>query len=166
MRQPFIAILLAGLGLLFPGSASAGDTAAPLSRLSWLAGCWERTGEPVSSEEIWMAPAGGVMLGMSRTLKNGKVVETEFMEIREGEGRLIFTAWPSGQSKASFPSVELGDSSVLFANPAHDFPQRIGYEKNGAAALMAWIEGSRDGKTRRIPFPMTRADCPGAAGGR
>ena len=54
--------------------------------LAWLAGRWEfeQSGRVVREE--WMAPAGGTMLGMSRTVKGGKTIEYEFLQIREGPG--------------------------------------------------------------------------------
>jgi hypothetical protein len=45
-----------------------------------------------------------------------------------------------------------------FENPKHDFPQRIGYERKGNA-LLAWIEGTQDGKVRRLEFPYLRTSC-------
>lgn len=162
MRRPLLFLGLALFASLMSTKVLLAAPAASISSLAWLAGCWERAAGPTVSMEIWMPPAGGVMLGMSRTVKQGKTVETEFMEIREEGEKLVFTAWPSGQSKASFPLLEQGAQMVLFGNPSHDFPQKIGYEGTGAGVLSAWIEGTKGGKVRRVDFPMTRAECPGS----
>ena len=51
--------------------------------LGWLAGCWAGGSSGRAYEEHWMKPAGGVMLGMSRTIAGGKAVGHEFLQIRE-----------------------------------------------------------------------------------
>src|SRR5262245_38869518 len=43
-----------------PGVAGASAFAA----LSFMAGCWEGEQEGIRSEECWLAPANGLMLGM------------------------------------------------------------------------------------------------------
>jgi hypothetical protein len=60
-----------------------------------------------------------------------------------------------------FVSRLLTDSTVVFENLEHDFPQRVGYRRAGADSVLAWIEGTVDGKTRRVDFPYRRAVCPG-----
>jgi hypothetical protein len=130
-----------------------------LAKLSWLAGCWKsEAGEPGSIEQ-WMSPAGGTMLGMSRTIKQGRAIEFEFMQIRTmDDGSLVFIARPSGQTEATFRLLRLSETEVVFENTQHDFPQRIAY-RYGGGRLRARIEGKRDGGIRAIEFPMTRVSC-------
>lgn len=139
-----------------------GDKPAPspqLDKLAWLAGSWrmERAGRLV--EEQWMAPAAGVMLGMSRTVAKGRVVEHEFMQIREGPGgTLFFVAAPSGQKEAAFQLLALEENGVIFENREHDFPQRILYTRQADGTVLAAIEGplGMDDKRKRIEFPYVR----------
>ena len=136
--------------------------AASISELSWLAGCWSSRGSEAGSEEHWLAPAGGSMLGLSRTVVEGKTVAHEFMQIREIEpGKLAFIARPSGQAEATFPLARLGPNEVVFENPSHDFPQRVIYRLQGDQ-LQARIEGTEDGKVKGVDFPMDRSPCPGS----
>ena len=51
------------------------------------------------------------------------------------------------------------ETSVVFENPEHDFPQRVGYRRDGADGLQAWIEGQANGKSRRVDFSYQRARC-------
>ena len=138
---------------------AAHATDEELAKLSWLAGCWKgEAGEPGSIEQ-WMSPAGGTMLGMSRTVKQGRTIEFEFMQIRTtDDGSLVFIARPSGQTEATFRLLRLSETEVVFENPQHDFPQRIAY-RYGGGRLRARIEGKRDGGIRAIEFPMTRVSC-------
>eukprot|EP01137_Pigoraptor_chileana_P028801 Opistho-2@13146 len=106
MKLPSRRYLVLVLSLLAVGQAPA-QTPGGLDRLAWLAGCWARdvsARAEAGSGEQWMAPVGGSMLGVSRTIRGGKTVEHEFMQLRVGaDGVLAFTAKPSGQAEASFP---------------------------------------------------------------
>jgi hypothetical protein len=151
MYKRTILSLLAACAAM-PASA-AGDT---LEKLGWLQGCWAAAGGEPGSAEHWMAPAGGTMLGMSRTVRKGRTVAYEFIRIEQGaDGRLVFIAQPSGQPQASFPLVREDGDAFVFENPAHDFPQRVIYRRVGEASLHARIEG----KGKGIDFPMARTAC-------
>ncbi len=139
-----------------PIAAASGK---PIDRLAWLAGCWEQRGSDRWVEEQWLQPLGGMMIGMGRTVAGGKTLSYEHMRIEEREGRLVFTAMPSGQPQAAFASSQIIDSAVVFANPAHDFPQRVSYRHMPDGSLLARIEGETDGKVRGVDFPLLRAQC-------
>lgn len=152
---------------LAEASRPAIATTGGIARLQWLAGCWaSERGEPGSGEQ-WTAPAGGTMLGTSRTIKGGRTIEYEFVVIREDtEHTLAYVAHPSGQAMTAFALARLADREVTFENPAHDFPQRIGYRLDATGkTLLAWIEGTRDGRARRVEFPLVRTPCDPAPAG-
>jgi len=130
-----------------------------VDRVAWLQGCWRSTRGEMTIEEQWMSPRGGTMIGMGRTVRGSKTVEYELVMIKEQEGRLAYEAHPSGQPTATFIAATASDTSVVFENPAHDFPQRVGYKRNGADNLEAWIEGQANGKSRRVDFSYQRARC-------
>lgn len=140
----------------------AGVTAAEsdIAKLVWLAGCWKsETAEPGSGEQ-WTPLAGGTMLGTSRTVKQGRTVAFEFMELRHlPDGQLTFIAHPSGQLTTTFPLLRISGTEAVFENPQHDFPQRVAYAREGESRLRARIEGVRNGKLRVVEFPMSRVDC-------
>lgn len=161
-RVPLLAILLA-MVIALP-AAHADD--ADLSKLAWLGGCWKNeTAEPGSGEH-WLPLAGGSLLGIGRTIKGGKTVEWEFLQIRAGEdGRITYFAQPSGQSPAVFPLLRIGEAEVVFENLEHDFPQRVAYRLEGKTRLAARIEGTIGGKPRTIEFPMVRTSCDASVGG-
>src|SRR2546430_17043411 len=77
------------------------QTRASLEDLSWLSGCWEgRQGNAVL-EEIWSKPAGGSMLGLSRTVKGDQTISFEFMQFRQENGVLVFLPQPQGGTRGS-----------------------------------------------------------------
>jgi hypothetical protein len=135
--------------------------ATPTQHLSWLAGCWRQTAGNRVVDEQWMAPRAGLMLGMSRTVRDDTVlVEFEQLRITDHGAGAVFHAEPSGQPPADFTAATVSDSMVTFANPAHDFPQRIIYRRRGADSVVARIEGTRGGQMRGVDFPYVRVACP------
>ena len=112
-----------------------------IENLKWLAGCWDGSTDKKENVEQWMKPSGKMMMGMSRTVKNGKVTEYEFMRIHQEEnGDIFYTANPSGQSEASFKLIQSGEHEMVFQNAEHDFPQRIIYVLEKDGSLKARIE--------------------------
>lgn len=130
-----------------------------IEQVAWLRGCWEAKTTSGAVEEHWTAPSGGSMVGLSRTVRDGALAAYELIVLRERGDRLVYLAHPSGQPAAEFLSTAVSGDVAIFENPAHDFPQRLGYRRQGAS-LLAWIEGARDGKTRRVEFPYRRVACP------
>ena len=151
---------VATVALLLTSVASAAGTPTGVDRIAWLQGCWTMTTGERVVEEQWMAPRGGAMLGIGRTVKAGRLVEHEFMIVRERGDALVFEAHPSGQPAAEFVARHVEFDAVVFENAQHDFPQRIGYRKR-SSGLDAWVEGTVSGKSRRIDFPYAREACPG-----
>jgi len=153
MRVTFLLILAAI-------AAPQAQSAAPIDRLAWLQGCWtsQSAGDRVVDEQ-WMGPRGGAMMGMSRTVAGGTLREYELVIIRTAASGLVYEAHPSGQKSATFPVKEQTDASIVFEDPAHDFPQRIGYRRDGADAITAWIEGTSNGRSRKVEYPYRRAAC-------
>jgi hypothetical protein len=132
-----------------------------LQGLSWMSGCWAVSREPLEIEEHWSKPAGGTMLGFSRTIKGGRTVFSEFMQIAPAGDKIVYTARiGSGQPGTPFTLTRLSDNEAVFENPKHDFPQRIIYRRSGDRVLHARIDGTDKGKTRAEDFPMQRSRCP------
>jgi hypothetical protein len=140
-----------------PPAAAAGQG---IQRVAWLQGCWESVTPSRVVEEQWMTPRGGSMLGLGRTVKGDKLVDYEMVLLYEKGDALAYEAHPAGQPSATFLSTSVTDTTVVFENKEHDFPQRIGYKRSGDDSLLAWIEGTEKERMRRIEFPYTRARCP------
>ncbi len=146
--------------LIVAATLPAAALPATIDDLGWLSGCWTAAGQDAGSGEQWMPPAGGTMIGMSRSVRDGKTVAFEFIRIVEQkDGGLEFIASPSGQNTTSFSMVSLGDREVTFGNSDHDFPQRIIYRLTSDEDLLGRIEGTIDGEDRAVDFPMKRIDC-------
>ncbi len=161
VRTPRLApILLAGAAILLAPAALRSQSAnAPLQELRWLTGCWELRTPTRVTQESWGSPAGGLMLGTSRTLVRDVAREFEFLRIETRAGVVTYVAQPGGGPATAFAATSVTDTSAVFDNPQHDFPQRILYRRVGADSLVARIEGPQGGQTRGIDFPMRRIGC-------
>ena len=158
MKAQGLALLLAAV--LSHSLSFAQEQKPKIEDFAWIAGCWERAGNNREMREHWMKPAGGTMLGMNRTVANGKTREYEFLQIRQEEsGEIFYVALPSGQKETRFKLVKHAAREAVFENPEHDFPQRIIYRLEQDGSLFARIEGTMQGQEKGMDFPMKRAAC-------
>ena len=110
-----------------------------LDDLTWMSGHWAATIDGVEMDEVWLAPRGGLLVGMHRDISK-KRTSFEFQRIAETKDGIVYLAQPSGQPPTPFRLAESSANRVVFANPEHDFPKRIIYWlKDGQ--LCARVEG-------------------------
>jgi hypothetical protein len=147
-----LCILVCGLGLAITGCRStpaappAIDAQDDLAGLAWLTGSWVMVGDTAVSEEHWTRPAGDTMLGVNRTVIDGRTVAFEYVRIESTPDGIALLASPGGRHPPTrFPLIESGPQRAVFENPDHDFPNRIVYERRGDR-LDARIEGQQDGQ--------------------
>lgn len=108
--------------------------------LAWMSGRWAATIDGVQMEELWTAPRGGLLLGLHRDVSRDGRVSFEFLRIAQEDSGLVLLAQPSGSPPTRFPLVDASATRAVFANPAHDFPQRVIYWLDGSS-LCARVEG-------------------------
>ena len=94
------------------------------------------------------------MMGYAFILVEGDAADWEQSRIELVEGLSVFVAMPNGAPAVRFPMVESGSSSVTFENPAHDFPKRLRFARDGEV-MNARISAGDDG----IDFAFRRIDC-------
>ena len=151
--------LLLGVIVLATSAHAQTPAARPtLQDFAWLAGHWRIEEADRLVDEQWMAPAGGLMMGMARNIQGGKLREYEFTLLRqEPNGDILYIASPSKQAETAFKLTSLRNGEAVFENPAHDFPKKIVYALQADGSLLAAIEGpGRDGKPRRVEYPYKR----------
>jgi hypothetical protein len=147
-RLPFLVIV----ALWLPKALAAEE---PID-LGWISGKWCVTNGEERIEEYWLSPAGGVLLGVARAVKGGELSSFEYLRIVIEGGVPAYVAQPNGNAQTTFTRTAGGPDWVRFENPAHDFPTRVEYRRNGEA-LHAEIAGpSEDGKEMVISFRYTR----------
>ena len=110
----------------------------------WLSGRWLRY-ERAWTAEAWSEPRGEIMLGFSRSGRDETLREWEFIRIApDADGAPAYHAQPGGRPAVIFRLVDRAEASATFENPAHDFPQRIRYVREGdrLTATISKIDGS------------------------
>ena len=128
---------------------------ATIADIAWFAGGWQGGTGPLTFEERWTPPAGGAMLGVSRTVKGDRMVAFEFLRIVERDGTLVYIAQPNGRPPTEFTLTLVTGESATFENAAHDFPKMIRYAKRSDGGLEARVS---DGKQRGETFVFRRHD--------
>lgn len=142
MRRMFVTLTAA---LLLPAAVAAEEEDAPFP--GWLAGAWSLAGEGDAwTEEFWTHPRAGMMIGASREGRGETLRTWESIRIqRTTDGSLAYLPMPNGGEPVEFVLTNQGTQMIEFANPTHDFPQRIRYWREGDRlhAEISLIDGSR-----------------------
>ena len=135
----------------------------PLADFAWLAGCWRGTVNQREFREHWMPLRGNLMLGTGHNVAGGRTQDYEYIRLEPRADGVHYVAVPSGQKEASFRfagrEMDGPDAIYTFANPAHDFPQRIVYRRASEGWLYVHVEGKLKGEARQIIYPLRRVDC-------
>lgn len=161
-------MLTAALLLLAP-LAHAQNAPAPaadlnsVAALAWLDGCWGGTVNQRDFREQWSPLRGGMLVGMSSTVNQGKLQSFEFLRIESRPDGVYYVALPSGTNETGFKlsSITTDDKDTIFtfSNPAHDFPQRLIYRRATEGWLYATVEGKINGEDKQVIYPMRRIGC-------
>jgi hypothetical protein len=134
--------IITGLLACLMAMPLAAQDAAPLP--GFLLGSWiQREGEKWA-DESWSGDSSG-MRGTSREGSGDGVKSQESLKIERRDGTLVLIAQPAGAEPVAFLMVEQDERSIVFANPAHDYPQRIRYWREGDRlhAEIALLDGSQ-----------------------
>ena len=138
--QKMAALLLA----VAPVTAVAGEEARDLP--IWMTGAWAHAEGAKWADEFWTPPRAGIMIGASRAGEGEKLKFWEHMRIvREADGKLAFWAIAGMQQPVRFAEARKTASEIVFENPAHDYPQRIRYWREGKElkAQTSMLDGSK-----------------------
>ena len=72
------------------------------------------------------------MMGLSRSGQGEAVREFEFLRLQAGaDGVPVYWASPAAARRSASGWSPRDAASATFENPAHDFPQRIRYRRDG-----------------------------------
>ncbi len=134
--------ICAALALLMPTTLAAEQSAMP----GWMTGAWAMKNGESWADEYWTPPRAGIMIGASRAGEGERLQFWEHMRIvREADGKLAFWAIAGKQQPVRFVEIKITTNEIIFENPAHDYPQRIRYwrEGNELKAQTSLLDGSK-----------------------
>jgi hypothetical protein len=133
---------------------------AKIDVMAWLAGRWQGDGLGGVSEEIWSAPAGGVMMGMYRSLKQDQAVFYEFLMLLEENGSVVLklkhfnpdlSGWEEKRAFVSFRLVAVEPRAVHFDGLSFI------RESDDALRIYLLLRDSKTQQVREEEFRMRRA---------
>lgn len=137
--------------------------------LDWMAGYWLQCSPGREVAELWTTRRGGVLLGMSVTEgRQAFGFEQVRIETTYDGATMQYVARPRGaEAETMFRMSRAGSQEAVFDNPAHDYPQRIAYRREGDV-LIARTEGAggADAQEWRYRRAELNDRCPVAASRR
>ena len=134
------------IGIAAIALAAVPGMAARQAMPGWLTGCWSEQQGPNWTEECWTAPRASNMMGSGRSGRGEDIRSWEVMQIEQApDGSLTFYGSPKGAPRVAFPATSIGMREIVFANPTHDYPQKIRYWREGMElhAEISLMDGSR-----------------------
>ncbi len=138
--------------------AGADAPKVAIEQLSFLAGNWSGTFPGGRWESAYTTPDGGMILSSSKEFRGDRVVMIEFEHFQTIEGEVVLTPYPFGKkSSTSFKLSEFEEAKkrVVFANPEHDFPNTIIYERTKPDELVIQVIGTM--REKEVNQTMTLA---------
>ncbi len=151
------------IAMLTALAVAAAQAPAPQPGLHWLAGYWLSCEDGRDVAETWSERRGGILLGTSITTGR-HAFSWEQMRIETGipgPEDISFVAQPRGaDAPTAFRLVRSGPREAVFEYPAHDFPQRVVYRREGDR-LTGRIEGADgEGHEWRFRAAPLNTRCP------
>jgi len=141
------AALLIGAQANTSGAGEKSPADATISDIAWLTGYWKSNKGNTTTEECWLPPSGGVMLGLHRDVSEDGDLLFEYLRILETPDGLVYYATPRGNDTTEFWLTSLtsdgSSQQAVFENPGYDFPKLIRYSLS-EDGLMAEVEGIDD----------------------
>src|SRR5258708_27987387 len=128
-----------------------------LAKLTWLAGDWQLAHGTRVVEEHWTMPSANSLLGISRTMRDGRTVAFEFVRIEQRDGGVFYVAQPGGRPPTDFKLTRSTDGELVFEGDGTDKVKRITYRRQGPNGLSALVEGEEGGKPFKSEYRYARA---------
>lgn len=135
------------------------DRYSQLRKTDWLIGSWCRKSANGVLTESWQLLNDTTYTGRSFFVSNGDTVSSESIRMECRNGKWYYIPTVSGQNEGKaivFTQTEQTDSTFIFENPQHDFPQVISYRFQKPDSLIAEISAMVNGERKSIVFRMVK----------
>jgi hypothetical protein len=152
MRKiPLLIVILCAVEFAWCQSPSR-KTVDDFNKLKWLEGSWTRTNAKPgrSGIEEWRRSGDNELIGWGVNLKGTDTAFVEKFKLVIKDNAIYYAAdVPENKGVVYFKVTGLTNSGFACENPAHDFPKKIEYKREGKK-LTAVISG--DGKSMDYIF--------------
>jgi hypothetical protein len=160
MRKAATCLLAAALAIpALPAGAAECDTLEPLG---WLLGEWIADGAKSTFREIWTArgPQTWEGKGVETSKADPARSSAEVLRLVEMAGGVFYISKVTHNDlPVAFRLSECADGRFVFVNPAHDFPKRLDYLRDGEDRLRVRVS---DGADKGFTLDFARAPSPAA----
>ena len=133
-------VMLAPIPALAEGCGSLGG-------LRWLLGEWTADGDRTNFRESWTesTPRTFEGAGIERSKPDGAVKGSESLRLVEMTGSVYYLSKVShNELPIAFRLTSCDGSTYVFENPAHDFPKRLEYRRDGEDRLVVRVSDGGD----------------------
>ncbi len=130
-----------------------------IEKMNWLLGSWEQKIPEGLLTETWKKDNDSTFSGETYFINPKDTVHFESIQLVQKEEELTYIATVPGQNNdepVEFKMTSDANNSFIFANPAHDYPQKIVYNKINATSLLSIISGKQQGKSTQESYAMTK----------
>ena len=134
--------------LLAPLAGADGAVCAGLADLEWMLGEWQQASAGTVTRESWTRVSPDTFEGFGETLiaASGERRSAEALRLVRMQDDVFYLAKTSGNAMpVAFTLTGCGPGSATFENPAHDFPRRLHYEREGDGLSVAVSDGGERG---------------------
>lgn len=126
-----------------------------IKNFHWLVGTWKSTTNQGISYEIWKKENDTLLSGHGYVISNADTVFSEKLKLVQRNADLFYIPEVSDQNNSKpifFKFMEFDKGEYNFVNKDHDFPQRITYKNPQPDFLCVRIDGTQNGKLRKVDF--------------
>lgn len=163
----FLGLLLLFVGCMPPTEphdaavADENNEVAPMSvPLDALLGHWQDVQDSGHTvfHEIWTKTADGSMAGLGYVMSRNDTVFIEHLAIIRGDTGLQYSATIQSQNNGQAVLFDMVSDldSLVFINPAHDFPDRITYVPEHGGTMHVAVSGKEGGSNKSEHYHFTR----------
>jgi hypothetical protein len=162
-----ITVLIGGAGRAQTPPAAPAPAKATIDQVAWISGPWSGKLNDRAIEQHWMAPLGGSMVGMYRSIRDHKATLYELLAIEtEGEGLALrikhfapgagLVSQEAKDESANHTLVRVEDRKAVFEAVTPNGPVRVTFTSPDPATLTIVVERQRDGKPVSTDFNYKR----------
>ena len=119
----------------------------------FLQGTWKMQNKEIY--EHWDKLNDKTLKGFSYKLNDGQMNVSEYLEIKQHDNHIVYTASVINQNQGKTVGFKLTktDSTFTFQNPNHDFPKKIVYQKLSDTEIFVQVS---DGNKKGFAYKMTK----------
>lgn len=128
-----------------------------IEKACWLTGNWQKRSAKGVLTETWQKKDDSTMVGQSYFIAGTDTLSFENVTLEQRNGKVSYVPVVKDQNNGQavyFTLTHSTDSSLVFENMEHDFPQKISYTWLANDSLVAEVSAKIDGKLKSQSFRL------------